>query len=79
MHDPLERGRRAPGRPRRGRRIAKIIAGVLVVIIVLLIGMYFFASVQIFFIGILGEYVGAIQTQVRKLPLVVERERINFS
>jgi hypothetical protein len=45
----------------------------------MLIGIYFFASVQIFFIGILGEYVGAIQTQVRKLPLVVERERINFS
>ena len=44
----------------------------------ILIGIYFFASVQIFFIGVLGEYVGAIHTQVRKLPLVVERERINF-
>ena len=28
--------------------------------------------------GILGEYVGAIHTQVQKRPLVVERERINF-
>lgn len=31
-----------------------------------------------FFLGLLGEYIGAIQTQVRKLPLVVEAERINF-
>jgi len=45
----------------------------------MLIGIYFFASVQIFFVGILGEYIGAIHTQVRKLPLVVERERINFN
>ena len=44
----------------------------------LLIGIYFFGSIQIFFIGILGEYVGSIQTHVRHLPLVVERERINF-
>jgi len=43
-----------------------------------IIGIFFFASVQLFFIGILGEYVGAIQTQVMKRPLVVERERINF-
>ncbi len=44
-----------------------------------LIGVYFFSSVQIFFIGVLGEYIGAIHTQVRKMPLVVERERINFN
>ncbi len=44
----------------------------------ILVGIYFFASVQIFFIGVLGEYVGAIHTQVRRLPLVIERERINF-
>lgn len=43
-----------------------------------LIGVFFFASVQLFFIGLLGEYVGAILTQVMKRPLVVERERINF-
>lgn len=43
-----------------------------------LIGMFFFASVQLFFIGIIGEYVGSIHTQVMKRPLVVERERINF-
>jgi polyisoprenyl-phosphate glycosyltransferase len=44
----------------------------------LLIGIYFFGAVQLFFIGVLGEYIGAIHTQVRKRPLVVERERINF-
>lgn len=44
----------------------------------ILIGMFFFASVQLFFIGLLGEYVGSILTQVMKRPLVVERERINF-
>jgi polyisoprenyl-phosphate glycosyltransferase len=44
----------------------------------ILIGMFFFASVQMFFIGLLGEYIGAIYTRVRRLPLVVEMERINF-
>jgi glycosyltransferase involved in cell wall biosynthesis len=44
----------------------------------MVIGLFFFASVQLFFIGILGEYVGAIHTQVLKRPLVVEKERINF-
>ena len=44
----------------------------------LLIGIYFFGAVQLSFIGILGEYIGAIHTQVHKRPLVVERERINF-
>jgi polyisoprenyl-phosphate glycosyltransferase len=42
------------------------------------IGLFLFASVQLFFIGILGEYIGAIHTQVLDRPLVVERERINF-
>jgi glycosyltransferase involved in cell wall biosynthesis len=44
----------------------------------LLMGIYFFGAVQLFFIGILGEYIGAIHTQVHKRPLVVEKERINF-
>lgn len=44
----------------------------------LIIGLFFFASVQLFFIGILGEYIGAIYTQVLNRPLVVEKERINF-
>jgi polyisoprenyl-phosphate glycosyltransferase len=44
----------------------------------MVIGVFFIGSVQLFFIGILGEYIGAIHTQVRKRPLVVEKERINF-
>jgi glycosyltransferase involved in cell wall biosynthesis len=44
----------------------------------MVIGMFFFSSVQLFFIGIIGEYIGAIHTQVRKRPLVIEKERINF-
>jgi polyisoprenyl-phosphate glycosyltransferase len=44
----------------------------------LVIGIFFFGSVQLISLGILGEYIGAIHTQVRKLPLVVERERVNF-
>jgi polyisoprenyl-phosphate glycosyltransferase len=42
------------------------------------VGIFFFASVQLFFLGIVGEYVGSIHTYVQKRPLVIERERINF-
>jgi polyisoprenyl-phosphate glycosyltransferase len=44
----------------------------------LLISLFFFSSVQLFFLGMLGEYIGAIHTQVQKRPLVIESERINF-
>jgi glycosyltransferase involved in cell wall biosynthesis len=44
----------------------------------LIIGMFFFASVQLFFIGILGEYIGNVHTQILDRPRVVEKERINF-
>jgi polyisoprenyl-phosphate glycosyltransferase len=44
----------------------------------LVIGVYFLGAVQLFFIGLLGEYIGAIHTQVHKRPLAVEKERINF-
>ncbi len=44
----------------------------------MLIGIFFFMSIQLFFIGIIGEYVGFIHTQVMKRPLVTEKERINF-
>jgi len=44
----------------------------------LVIGVFFLGAVQLFFIGILGEYIGAIHTQVHRRPLVTERERINF-
>jgi polyisoprenyl-phosphate glycosyltransferase len=43
-----------------------------------IIGLFCVASVQLFFLGVLGEYVGSIYTQVRNRPLVVEQERINF-
>lgn len=44
----------------------------------MLIGMLFLGSVQIFFIGLLGEYVLNINQRVMKRPLVVEEERLNF-
>jgi glycosyltransferase involved in cell wall biosynthesis len=42
------------------------------------VGLFFIGSVQLFFIGVIGEYIGAIHTKVTKRPLVVERERLNF-
>jgi len=44
----------------------------------LVIGLFFFSSVQLFFIGIIGEYIGSIYTQTLRRPLVIEKERINF-
>ena len=44
----------------------------------IIIGLFFGISFQILLLGIIGEYVGFILTQVRKFPLVIERERINF-
>ena len=42
----------------------------------LVIGVYFFGAIQLFFIGMLGEYIGSIHTQVHHRPYAVERERI---
>ena len=44
----------------------------------LVIGLFLIASVQIFLLGFIGEYVMNILLQTRKLPLVIEKERINF-
>ena len=44
----------------------------------LTVALFFFAGINLFFLGVLGEYISAIHFQVRKRPLVVERERINF-
>lgn len=44
----------------------------------LVIGIFFLGGLQLFFLGVIGEYIGATFTQVRKRPLVIERERINF-
>ena len=45
----------------------------------LILGMFLFFGIILFFIGILGEYIGAIHSQVRKGPLVIVKERINFN
>ncbi len=42
------------------------------------IGLFFLFGMQLLFIGILGEYIGAIHTYVQRRPVVVEKERINF-
>lgn len=42
------------------------------------IGMFFMFGVLMLFIGILGEYIGAIHTHIQRRPVVVEKERINF-
>ena len=44
----------------------------------IIIALFFFSGVQLMFIGIMGEYITAIHSQVRRGPMVVERERINF-
>ncbi len=44
----------------------------------LLISLFFFSSVQILFLGMLGEYLGSVHTKMRNMPLVVEAERLNF-
>jgi glycosyltransferase involved in cell wall biosynthesis len=44
----------------------------------MVIGMFFLGAVQLVSIGILGEYIGSIHTQVLRRPLVIEKERINF-
>jgi glycosyltransferase involved in cell wall biosynthesis len=44
----------------------------------IIIALFFLSGMQLTFIGILGEYVTSIHSQVRKRPLVVERERLNM-
>jgi polyisoprenyl-phosphate glycosyltransferase len=44
----------------------------------IVIGIFFFSSVQLFFVGILGEYLGSVHLYAKKRPLVIEKERINF-
>ena len=44
----------------------------------ILISIFFFASVQLLFIGIIGEYIASMHTHILKRPLVIEKERINF-
>lgn len=44
----------------------------------LVIGLFFISSIQLFFTGLLGEYVMSINTRVKNRPLVIEEERLNF-
>ena len=44
----------------------------------IVVGVFFLGSVQLFFIGLLGEYILNINTRVMKRPLVIEEKRINF-
>jgi polyisoprenyl-phosphate glycosyltransferase len=44
----------------------------------LVIGIFFIGAVQLVFIGLLGEYIGSIHTQILRRPPVIEKERINF-
>lgn len=45
----------------------------------IVIGGFLFFSVLLFFIGVLGEYIGQIYTQTLGRPLVFEQERVNFN
>lgn len=45
----------------------------------LIVALFFFGGVQLFFMGLLGEYILAIYSQVRSKPVVFERERLNFT
>ena len=42
------------------------------------VGLFFFSSIQLVFLGILGEYIGSIYIQVLKRPHVIEKETLNF-
>lgn len=48
-------------------------------IMTLIVALFFFGGVQLFFMGMIGEYILAIYGQVREKPVVFERERINFA
>ncbi|MBQ9688809.1 glycosyltransferase family 2 protein, partial [bacterium] len=44
----------------------------------IIISILFLGAIQLFCLGVLGEYVGAIYTRIDRKPIVVEKERINF-
>jgi hypothetical protein len=54
--------------------IVKAEAGVPTIIL----AVFFFGGMQLLFLGVIGEYILAIFNQVRRRPMVFERERINF-
>jgi polyisoprenyl-phosphate glycosyltransferase len=44
----------------------------------ILIGVFLFSSIQLFFIGLMGEYIMNINTRIMHRPLVIEEKRLNF-
>ena len=44
----------------------------------ILLGVFFLGGLQLFFIGLLGEYIMSINTRMLKRPLVIEEKRLNF-
>ena len=44
----------------------------------ILIGVFFFGGLQLFFTGLLGEYIMSMNVRIMDRPLVIEEERINF-
>jgi hypothetical protein len=44
----------------------------------MVLGMFFLGAVQLIFLGLIGEYILSINTRLKKRPLVIEEERINF-
>ena len=44
----------------------------------IVIGIFIVSSIQITLLGLVGEYIGVILLHQRNMPLVVEKERINF-
>lgn len=44
----------------------------------LAIGLFFFAAIQLIFLGVIGEYISMIYIQVLDRPPVYEKERLNF-
>ena len=44
----------------------------------MIIGIFFIQSLLLVFLGVMGEYIGAIYTQLQHRPYAVELERINF-
>jgi len=44
----------------------------------IIIGVFAISSIQVMLLGLLGEYIGVILLHQRNMPLVIEKERINF-
>ena len=44
----------------------------------ILIGMFFIGSIQLAFLGLIGEYIASITTKITKRPLVTVKDKLNF-